>query len=155
MTFHNRIFVVLSFEVVWPQRPRRPRKEPSEYFQQLHFWNQFVPLIKMHYRVRYSFDFNLKIRSGQVWDNCCVFSGTQWSHLLGFFPVWGSWYFLVLCLTIIVLCERRFSSVEASWQFFFKSFATIITFVVLFSSFLRKLMLPCSIFDPNQDISPV
>ena len=30
-------------------------------------WNQFVPLIKMHYRLRYSLDFDLKIRSGQVW----------------------------------------------------------------------------------------
>ena len=66
ITFHNRIFVVLSFEVVWPRRPRRPRKELGEYFQRLHFWNQFVPLIKMHYRVRYSLDFDLKIRSGQV-----------------------------------------------------------------------------------------
>ena len=65
ITFYNRIFVVLNFEVVWPRRPRRPRKEPSEYFQRLHFWNQFVPLIKMHYRVRYSLDFDLKSRSGQ------------------------------------------------------------------------------------------
>ena len=54
MTFLNRIFVVLSFEVVWPRRPQCPRKELGEYFQWLHFWNQFVPLIKMHYRVRYS-----------------------------------------------------------------------------------------------------
>ena len=33
MTFHNRIFVVLSYEVVWPRRPRHPRKELGEYFQ--------------------------------------------------------------------------------------------------------------------------
>ena len=64
-TFHNRIFVIVSFEVVWPRRPRRPQKEPSECFQRFHFWNQFVPLIKMHYRVRYSLDFDLKSRSGQ------------------------------------------------------------------------------------------
>ena len=70
ITFYNRIFVVLNFEVVWPRRPRRPRKEPSEYFQRLHFWNQFVPLIKMHYRVGYSLDFDLKIRSGQ---GCVVY----------------------------------------------------------------------------------
>ena len=49
--FSFRIFVILDFEVVWPRRPRRPQKEPSEYFQPLHFWNQWVPLIKMHYRV--------------------------------------------------------------------------------------------------------
>ena len=71
-TFYNRIFVILNFEVVWPQRPRRPWKEPSEYFQRLRFWNQFVPLIKMHYRVRYSLDFDLKIRSGQVWTSCSL-----------------------------------------------------------------------------------
>ena len=35
-------------------------KEPSEYFQQLHFQNQWVPLIKMHCRVRYLFDFDQK-----------------------------------------------------------------------------------------------
>ena len=64
ITFHNKIFVVMSFEVVWP---RRPRKEPCEYFQRLHFSNQWVPLVKMHYRVRYSLDFDLKIHSGQVW----------------------------------------------------------------------------------------
>ena len=65
-TFIFQIFNILSFEVVWPWWPRRPRKEPSENFQRLHFWNQFVPLIKMQYRVRYSLDFDLKIRSGQV-----------------------------------------------------------------------------------------
>ena len=41
-------------------------KELGEYFQQLHFRNQWVPLIEMHCRVRYLFDFDLKIRSGQV-----------------------------------------------------------------------------------------
>ena len=41
-------------------------KELGECFQRLHFWNQWVPLIKMHCRVRYLFDFDLKIRSGQV-----------------------------------------------------------------------------------------
>ena len=41
MTFHNIIFVVLSFEVVWPRQPRRAQKESSEYFQWLHFWNQW------------------------------------------------------------------------------------------------------------------
>ena len=45
----------------------------SEYFQRLHFWNQLVPLIKMHCRVRYLF----KIHSGQVWkainkDSCLI-----------------------------------------------------------------------------------
>ena len=67
MTFHNGISVVSSFEVVWPLRPWRPRKVLGEYFQRLHFWNQWVPLIKMHCRVRYLLDFDLKIRSGQVW----------------------------------------------------------------------------------------
>ena len=64
ITFHNRIFVVLSFEVFLP---RRPQKEPSEYFQRLHFWNQWVPLIKTQYRVCYLLNFDLKLRSGQRW----------------------------------------------------------------------------------------
>ena len=50
---------------VWPRRPRRPRKELGEYFQRLHFWNQWVPLIKTQCRVRYLLDFDLKLRSGQ------------------------------------------------------------------------------------------
>ena len=72
MTFHNIIFVVSSLEVVWPQQPWRPRKELGAYFQWSHFWNQWVPLIKMHCRVCYLLDFDLKIRSDQVciiqWD---------------------------------------------------------------------------------------
>ena len=37
-------------------------KEPSEYFQQLHFSNQWVPLIKTQCKVCYLLDFDL----GQV-----------------------------------------------------------------------------------------
>ena len=40
-------------------------KEPSEYFQWLHFWNQWVPLIKTQCRLCYLLDFDLKIHSGQ------------------------------------------------------------------------------------------
>ena len=45
-------------------------KELGGYFQQLHFWNRCVPLIKMHCRVQYLFDFDFKIRSGQVCKSC-------------------------------------------------------------------------------------
>ena len=45
--FSFRIFVVLSFKVVWPWRPRRPQKGLREFFQILHFWNQCVPTKKM------------------------------------------------------------------------------------------------------------
>ena len=72
MTFHIRIFVILGFKVVWSRQPQQPQKELGEYFQWLHFWNQWVPLIKMHCRVRYLFDFDLKICSSQVWlTNFC------------------------------------------------------------------------------------
>ena len=40
-----------------------------------------VPLIKMHYRVRYSLDFDLKIRSGQVWDQLFALITTPWADL--------------------------------------------------------------------------
>ena len=55
----------MGFEVVWPRRPWRPQKELGEYFQRLHFWNQWVPLIKTQCRVRYLLNFDLKLRSGQ------------------------------------------------------------------------------------------
>ena len=77
MPFYNGFFVVLSFKVVWPRQPRRPRKEPSEYFQRLDFWNQWVPLIIMHCRMCYLLDLYLKICSGQVWNAffaCLLFS---------------------------------------------------------------------------------
>ena len=47
--FSFRIFVILSFEVVCPQRPRRPQKGLRQFFQKLHFWNQGVPKKKMRY----------------------------------------------------------------------------------------------------------
>ena len=47
--FSFRIFVILSFEVIWPQWPRRPQKGLREFFQKLHFWNQCVPTKKMRY----------------------------------------------------------------------------------------------------------
>ena len=49
-------------------------KELGEYFHRLYFWNQWVPLIKMHCRVRYLFDFDLKIHSGQV----CAAVNEKW-----------------------------------------------------------------------------
>ena len=49
-------------------------KELGKYFQRLHFWNQWVPLIKMYCSMRYLFNFDLKIHSGQVWAVCiCSF----------------------------------------------------------------------------------
>ena len=71
----------LKIFIFWPRWPRkRPLNlssfggRPLDYNLNgiLHFWNQFVPLIKMHYTVRYSLDFDPKIRSGQV---CCPQKG--------------------------------------------------------------------------------
>ena len=67
MTFHNRILVVFIFDEISKGMPVTLEKKLGEYIQRLHFWNQWVPLIKMHCRVRYLFDFDLNIRSGQVW----------------------------------------------------------------------------------------
>ena len=133
MPFHNRIFVVLSFEVVWPRRPRRPRKEPSEYFQQLHFWNQWVPLIKMHCRVCYLLDFDLKIHSGQVWVSIsesfadwhmydCILSRIimirtyelqQFFSMLLFFPVllmFSAYHLRIFCFSLIVIIYNMYVS---------------------------------------------
>ena len=59
MTFHYRIFVV--FDKISKGMLVTIEKELGEYFQRLHFWNQWVPLIKMHCRVRYLLDFDLKM----------------------------------------------------------------------------------------------
>ena len=65
--FSFRIFTVLSFEVVWPQRPRRPQKGPSEFFQKLHFWNQCVQTKKMRYVTTLSSTFSLNLPTEEVW----------------------------------------------------------------------------------------
>ena len=57
-------------------------KEPSEYFQWLYFWNQWVLLIKMHCWVLYLLDFDLKICSGQVCKQCATIKmgiGANWA----------------------------------------------------------------------------
>ena len=56
ITFHNRIFVVFVFDKI-------SKGMLGEYFQRLHFWNQWIPLIKMHCNVCYLFDYDLKICS--------------------------------------------------------------------------------------------
>ena len=65
--FSFRIFVILSFEVVWPQRPRRPQKGLREFFQKLHFWNQCVPTKKMRYVTASWSKFSLNLSTEEVW----------------------------------------------------------------------------------------
>ena len=64
ITFHS----VFVFDNISQGMLVTLEKELGEYFQRLLFLNQWVPLIKMYYRVRYLFDLDLKIRSGQVWQ---------------------------------------------------------------------------------------
>ena len=74
MTFHYRISVVFVFHKISKGMQVTLEKELGEYFQQFHFQNQWVPLIKMYCSMRYLFDFDLKICSGQVWAVCiCSF----------------------------------------------------------------------------------
>ena len=73
-----------------------------EYFQRLHFWNQWVPLIKMHCRVRYSFDFDLKIHS-------VICSVSNFMYLLcTFFPV---------CLFTTLFFRMSFLEFTLAWPF--------------------------------------
>ena len=65
--FWFRIFVVLGFKVVWPQRPRRPQKGLREFFQKLHFWNQGIPTKKMRYVTASWSKFSLNISTEEVW----------------------------------------------------------------------------------------
>jgi hypothetical protein len=64
-----RIFVILSFEVVWPQRPRRPQKGLREFFQKVHFWNQCVPTKKMRYIAASWSKFSLNLFTEEVWKS--------------------------------------------------------------------------------------
>ena len=70
-------------------------KELGEYFQRLHFWNQWVPLIKMHRRMRCLFDFLecgvcltfiskfAQARCGDAWlptkDNYRIYKDLWWN----------------------------------------------------------------------------
>ena len=65
--FSFRIFVILSFEVIWPQRPRRPQKGASEFFQKLYFLNQCVQTKKMRYVTTSSSKFSLNLSTEEVW----------------------------------------------------------------------------------------
>ena len=65
MTFRYRIFVIFVFDKISKGMLVTIEKELGEYFQQLHFRNQWDPLIKMQCRVRYLLDFDLKLLSGQ------------------------------------------------------------------------------------------
>ena len=120
--FWFRIFSVLSFEVVWPQRPRRPRKEPSECFQKLHFWNQWVPLIKMHYRVRYSLDFDLKIRSGQGWGTLNIIKLIEMNSRFALFSIKAQEqkWFIFFCQIVQIFshfCSCAFMLKSANLKF--------------------------------------
>ena len=68
--FSFRIFVILSFEVVWPQRTRRPQKGLREFFQKVHFWNQCVPTKKMRYVTA-------------LWSKRASLLGNEETHLVG------------------------------------------------------------------------
>ena len=71
------------------------------YLENFHFSNQRVPLIKMHCRVRYLLDFDLKIRSGQgcafdynfsqLFRNCLKESG-KGSQLKNFLDIYDFWF---------------------------------------------------------------
>jgi hypothetical protein len=65
--FSFKIFVILSFEVVWPQQPWRPQKGLREFFQKLHFWNQCFPTKKMRYVTASWSKFSLNLFTEEVW----------------------------------------------------------------------------------------
>ena len=62
--FSFRIFVILSFEVVWPQRPQKGLRD---FFQKLHFRNQCVPTKKMRYVTASWSKFSLNLSTEEVW----------------------------------------------------------------------------------------
>ena len=89
--FLLRIFVILSFKVIWPQRPQKGFRE---FFQKLHFWNQCVPTIYLSTEKLW---FQLG-REIAIWE--------FWKKSTNFWP----WYKLGLCChTIFILpCFDKF-----------------------------------------------
>ena len=65
--FSFRIFIILSFEVVWPQRPR-PQMGLREFFEKLHFWNQCIPRKKIRYVIASWSTFSLNLFTEEVWQ---------------------------------------------------------------------------------------
>ena len=107
ITFHNRIFV---FDKISKGMIVTIEKELGEYFQRLHFWNQWVPLIKTQCRVHYLLDFDLKLRSGQGWFvmfiSLIIFFILFWLSKNDFFWWW--------------VREISFSVDHWSWWIYFK-----------------------------------
>ena len=83
--FSFRIFTILSFEVVWPQRPRRPQKGLREFFQKLHFWNQCVPTKKMRYVTALWSKFSLNLFTEEVWGCSLAAAATPNRHISNYY----------------------------------------------------------------------
>ena len=64
--FSFRIFIILSFDAVWPQRTW-PQKGLREFFQKLHFWNQCIPRKKIRYVIASWSTFSLNLFTEEVW----------------------------------------------------------------------------------------
>ena len=97
--FWFRIFVILGFEVVWPQQPRRPQKWPSEFFQKLHFWNQCNQTKKMRYVTTLSSTFSLNLPTEEVWVPCNLFYYLTFWHLLLIFDHCHFIMFPIFCFS--------------------------------------------------------
>ena len=50
--------MVASMTSKMTSKPQQPRRLPSGFYLKLHFWNQWLPLIKMSYRLSYSENFH-------------------------------------------------------------------------------------------------
>ena len=123
MTFHSRIFVIFVFGSM----PVTIKKELGEFFQRLHFWNQWAPLIKMHCRVLYSFDCDLKICSGQVclwnWNplHSCFFTNCVWSRWAIFF----FFFFFAGQSFLLEMLPENFSILTPKHAIFWKKSALV------------------------------
>ena len=98
--FSFRIFTVLSFEVVWPQRPRRPQKGPSEFFQKLHFWNQCVQTKKMRYVTTLSSTFSLNLPTEEVCKLICPVRSSHTKIIPGLYM----WNMHLICHILDMIC---------------------------------------------------
>ena len=132
--FHCRIFVTFVFDKI---SLVTIKKRLGDYFQQLHFWNQWVLLIKMHWKMCYLFDIDLKrlLRPGvmhvcgfmpnlnEILDNSHLMNKHEW-YVPGVPPI--NTHFRFQFLTFLMVLSKRNLKLQFKPKWFNLNFTTLI-----------------------------
>ena len=78
--------MILKFWPWWPRKqplkPQQPRRLPGGFCFRLHFWNQWLPLIKMSYRLFYLENFHFSNFQHPVSRAAIKFEKWKWQNAL-------------------------------------------------------------------------